>query len=617
MLSEISDLDAQCDGVLIHSENFQALGLMQEKYKEQIKCIYIDPPYNTGGDGFSYKDSYQHSSWLSLISDRIELSRLMMKNDATFFSSIDHNELSTLKFLLENIFEPRNFEGLISWRRRHNQPNDKTKMIGMVSEYILSYAKSSDVFKKSGVGKLDLTGNFSNPDSDPLGDWASKPWKAGSDQNGSKYQIKTPAGNILNEEWMGDESTYNYLMSIGKIFFPKNGQGSPRKKYYKYEREEEGQSATNWWSHDQFGHNQGANDLLTSLFGYKNAFSNSKPIELLRSIFLIGNCKKQNILDFFSGSGTTAHAVINLNREDCEKRKYILVEQNNYFDTVLKPRIQKVVYSKDWKEGKPVSREGISHCFKYLRLESYEDVLNNLVFKQDSVRDQAIATNRELRRDYVLNYFLDVETQGSQSLLNIADFRDPTAYKMYIKKPGSESQTLQSIDLIETFNWLIGLWVQNMAAPQQFSAEFSREIDPDLPTDHNTRLLCTRLKQAFDTSATASDQGRGDKRQRIHHDGTDYWFRLIEGYTLKIAGDDNSKLPTLIVWRKLTDDPEKDNAVLQKYLMDKMQISPREQTYAVIYVNGSHTLPNPVIEGEQTKVRLIEEAFHAAMWSGA
>jgi adenine-specific DNA-methyltransferase len=241
-------------------------------------------------------------------------------------------------------------------------------------------------------------------------------------------------------------------MSIGKIFFPKNGQGSPRKKYYKYEREEEGQSATNWWSHDQFGHNQGANDLLTSLFGYKNAFSNSKPIELLRSIFLIGNCKKQNILDFFSGSGTTAHAVINLNREDCEKRKYILVEQNNYFDTVLKPRIQKVVYSKDWKEGKPVSREGISHCFKYLRLESYEDVLNNLVFKQDSVRDQAIATNRELRRDYVLNYFLDVETQGSQSLLNIADFRDPTAYKMYIKKPGSESQTLQSIDLIETFN---------------------------------------------------------------------------------------------------------------------------------------------------------------------
>ena len=581
--------------MLIHSENFQALGLMQKKYREQIKCIYIDPPYNTGGDGFSYKDSYQHSSWLSLMSDRIALSRLIMKSDATFFTSIDHNEVSSLKFLFENIFEARNFEGLISWRRRHNQPNDKTKMIGMVSEYILSYAKHSVLYKKSGVGKLDLTGSFSNPDSDPLGDWASKPWKVGSDQNGSKYKITTPTGIDLNEEWMGDESTYNYLMSIGRIYFPKNGEGAPRKKYYKSEREEEGQCATNWWSHEQFGHNQGANDLLTSLFGYKNAFSNSKPIELLRSIFLIGSCKKQNILDFFSGSGTTGHAVINLNREDNGKRKYILVEQNNYFDTVIKPRIQKVIYSKDWKDGKPVSREGISHCFKALRLESYEDTLNNLVLKTDNSRDKALVNNTALQRDYLLNYFLDVETQASQSLLNIADFRDPTAYKMNIKKPGIEEQSLQAIDLIETFNWLIGLWVQNMAAPHSFSAEFEREQDPDLPNDQKTRLICKRLK--------VDDQG-------------DYWFRLIEGYTLKVPGDETSKVATLIIWRKQTADAEKDNVVLQKFLMDKLGISPRAQTYDVIYINGSHTLPNPVVEGEKTKVRLIEEAFHNAMWSG-
>jgi adenine-specific DNA-methyltransferase len=190
-----------------------------------------------------------------------------------------------------------------------------------------------------------------------------------------------------------------------------------------------------------------------------------------------------------------------------------------------------------------------------------------------------------------------VETQGSQSLLNVAAFRDPTAYTMRIKQPGSDVQRMQRIDLIETFNWLIGLWVEHMAAPQLLEAEFTREVDPQLPKDQNTRLVCKRIKPAAAGTAGA------------------YWFRLVEGYTLKVPGDDSSRQKTLVVWRKLTDDAEKDNAVLQHFLMEKLANSPREQTYAVIYVNGSHTLPNPVVEGEQTKVRLIEEAFHNAMWS--
>ena len=344
-----------------------------------------------------------------------------------------------------------------------------------------------------------------------------------------------------------------------------------------------------------WGTNEDANDELHQLLGEQYAASYPKPSKLLTLLLAATRHQDGYWLDYFAGSGTTGHAVINLNRADNGKRKYILVEQNNYFDTVLKPRIQKVVYSKDWKDGKPVSREGISHCFKYLRLESYEDTLNNLVLKADSSRDMALANNADLQRDYLLNYFLDVETQASQSLLNIADFRDPTAYKMNIKKPGSDEQSLQAIDLIETFNWLIGLWVQNMAAPHSFSAEFEREQDPDLPKDQNTRLTCKRLK--------------------VDNKG-DYWFRLIEGYTLKIPGDNTSKVATLIIWRKQTDDAEKDNAVLQKFLMDTLGISPREHTYSLIYINGSHTLPNPVVEGEQTKVRLIEEAFHNAMWSG-
>lgn len=183
------------------------------------------------------------------------------------------------------------------------------------------------VFKQTGVGKLDLTATFTNADNDPRGPWASKPWKTGSDQNGSRYKIVTPTGRILDEEWMGDEATYKKYLKEGRMYFPKGGDGMPRKKYYQFERENEGQCATNWWSHEQFGHNQGANDCMTDLFGVKNIFSNPKPIELLRAIIKVANVKNGEIvLDFFSGSASTAHALMKLNSEDNGKRNYILVQ---------------------------------------------------------------------------------------------------------------------------------------------------------------------------------------------------------------------------------------------------------------------------------------------------
>lgn len=220
-----------------------------------------------------------------------------------------------------------NFEGHIHWRRRHNQPNDKTKMIGLVAEHIIVYAKNSDILRKNGVGKIDLTGDFSNPDNDPRGDWASKPWKVGSDQSGSRYEITSPTGKVYDEEWMGEKATFEALLADGRIIFPKGGDGMPRKKYFKFEREEEGQCATNWWEHAQFGHNQGANDCMTDLFGVKNVFSNPKPVELIRGLIQICNVKDDDIvLDFFSGSATTAHSLMLLNSEDGKSRKFILVQ---------------------------------------------------------------------------------------------------------------------------------------------------------------------------------------------------------------------------------------------------------------------------------------------------
>lgn len=348
-------VNSQSENLYIVGDNLDAIKHLLKSYTGRIKCIYIDPPYNTGKDDFVYSDNFEftkenlanatgvnedeaerilnisgkstHSAWLTFMYPRLLLARELLSDDGVIFISIDDNEQANLKLICDEIFYENNFEGHIHWRRRHNQPNDKTKMIGLVAEHIIAYSKDKEKFKAAGVGKIDLTGNFNNPDNDPKGDWASKPWKVGSDQSGSKYKITTPTGRVLDEEWMGDYGTYKKFLHESRIYFPRNGDGMPRKKYYKFEREEEGQCATNWWSHEEFGNNQKANDLMTDLFGTKNIFSNPKPIELIRGLIQIANVKDNDIvLDFFSGSASTAHAVMQLNSEDQLKRIFIMVQ---------------------------------------------------------------------------------------------------------------------------------------------------------------------------------------------------------------------------------------------------------------------------------------------------
>ena len=630
LLAEMPDLDAQCDGVLIHSENFQALGLMQKKYQEQVKCIYIDPPYNTNASEIMYKNGYKDSTWISLINDRLFAAHCLLKNVGIHCFTIDDFELDNSLKTLTAIFNPENHLATVPIR---NNPQGRSTVSGFAvnHEYAIFHRKS-DACKSVGRlersdeqierydeiddnGKRFLWENFRKTGTDssrqdrpkqfyplllnsdgvikiPQMMWDEQSgWVLTEDQE-EKIVVLPIDSNSHERCWKwGVDRAKNEITHLKA-----KKQAGNWEIYRKNFLNEEGKLPGTWWDDARYAAGSHGTNLLTGLFGSGRSFLFPKSVFAVEDCLNVSNCDVGEIvLDFFGGSGTTGHAIINMNQLGNGNRKYILIEQNNYFDNVLKPRIQKVIYSKDWKDGKPISREGISHCFKYLRLESYEDTLNNLVLKTDSNRDAALTKNPDFKSDYLLNYFLDVETQTSQSLLNIADFRDPTAYRMLIKKPGSDEQTLQTIDLIETFNWLIGLWVQHIAAPQTFSAEFTREIDPHLPKDHNTRLVCKRLKP----------DANGE-----------YWFRLVEGHTLKTPGDNTSKISTLIVWRKQTHDPEQDNAVLQTYLLEKLQISPREQTYGVIYVNGSHTLPNPVVEGEKSRVRLIEEAFHQAMWSG-
>lgn len=343
--------------ILIEGDNLEVLKTLRKAYAGKVKLIYIDPPYNTGKD-FVYPDNYKnslsnymeltgqrnavgaqltsnkessgrfHTDWLNMMYPRLMLARDLLRDDGLIFVSIGDAEIASLRAMLETVFGAENFEGHIHWRRRHNQPNDPTKMIGLVAEHIVCFAKDSKKYKASGVGKVPLTGSFSNPDNDPRGDWATKPWKTGSDQNGSRYDITLPSGDVLNEEWMGDENKYRELLKDDRIIFPDEGRGAPRKKYFEYERQEEGQSATNWWSHEDVGHNQGANSDMAELFDdTKNIFSNPKPITLIQRVIQLANVKDTDIvMDFFAGSGTTAHAVIAQNAIDGGRRRFIVVQ---------------------------------------------------------------------------------------------------------------------------------------------------------------------------------------------------------------------------------------------------------------------------------------------------
>jgi adenine-specific DNA-methyltransferase len=690
LLAEITELDVQCDGILLHSDNFHGLSLLQRKFSNSIKSVYLDPPYNTDVSAIPYKNSYRHSSWATLMNDRLRLIQRLMLDASACYVSIDKHERRSLEAAMDIAFGEENKVEELIWAQNTNDGRSPTfstnhEYIEVYSKNITAAEEDYSLFREPKPGfeevmqlitqlnpdypsceeiqdklrelynghkkelkeKIEKDGLSWNEEkrNDPWNgayqykyaeyrdingcyideveaksknaqiwifnpsDWTimesdRKQSSTTKDPDHPNYRYYQPLHPITNKPckmpsrgWKGTlkidpthpkRNSWESQMADHRIWFGKDENNVPRQKKFLHEVD------TNVAKSVIVDYSDGEKET-SALFGRKGVFLAPKHTNFVSKFVLQSTRKNSFVLDIFGGSGSTGGAVINCNKVDQLGRKYILMEANEYIDTIIVPRLKKTVYASSWSGGKPSSHDGISHCFKYLRLESYEDAVNNLDLQSDGTRDAALVNNTELQRDYLLNYFLDVETEGSQSLLNITDFRDPTAYKMFIKKPGSEESRLQTIDLIETFNWLIGLWVDYMAAPQCFTAEFEREKDADLPEDQNTRLICKRLKT----------ESKGD-----------YWFRLIEGYTLKVPGDNTSKIPTLIVWRKQTDDAEKDNAVLQKYLMDKLDISPREQTYEVIYINGSHTLPNPVIEGEQTKVRLIEEAFFNAMWAG-
>ena len=344
----------------IEGDNLDVLKLLQESYLGKIKMIYIDPPYNTGND-FIYRDDFKqsrteydeetgavdeegdrlfkntetngryHSDWCSMMYPRLVLARNLLRDDGVIFISIDDNELDNLMKMSCEVFGADNYEACIAWRRRTNQPNDKTKMIAKVAENIIVFSKNSHILSEQkafhGVPLTDERRNqYKNPDNDPRGAWSTNPWKAAVGRGGTYYSITTPKGIEYSETWYGNEKTFNSLLSDGRVYWTDDGMGVPRIKIYLSDAERDGQAAINFFMHERFGSNQEGSAEVEQLFSRKGLFDNPKPTRLLKSLTQLASNDDSIILDFFSGSATTAHAVMKLNAEDHGKRKFIMVQ---------------------------------------------------------------------------------------------------------------------------------------------------------------------------------------------------------------------------------------------------------------------------------------------------
>ena len=568
LLSFFEDLDNEINGILINSDNFHALNLISNKYKQQIKHIYIDPPYNTGSSGFIYKNGYRHSSWNSMMKDRLLLSKNLLDSTGLITVAIDDYEFQALSYIMDNIFGEEQKLGKVVVLHNPGGRHDD-KFIATAHEYMLFYGL--DVTQTI-LGNMDLTEDdiktfkykdekgayrlrefrrsgsnskredrpnlfypiFFNPDTQEL----SLEEKEGY----VKILPIDPKG--VERVWRWNPSSFREKMK--EDFVVKKGKDGSYSIFVKDRlANKEGKKPKSLWNKSSYSAALGTT-LLKNILG-KDLFTYPKALELVKDTIKISTDSQSLILDYFAGSGTTGHAVIDLNREDNGNRKYILIEMGEYFDTVLKPRIQKVIYSKDWKDGKPVSRKGSSHIFKYIKLESYEDALNNIQLKrspqQQIVIDEMMSP--EAREEYVLSYMLDIEAKGSASLLNIDAFSNPFDYKMIITH-GAESK-LTKIDIIETFNYLIGLHVKT--------------ID------------------------------------------------MIKGIIV-ITGVLRTGENVLVIWRNTN---EVSNEQLEDFFI-KQGFNTRDSEFDRIYVNGDNHLENLKLDENKWKVVLIEEEFQRLMF---
>ncbi|MFH4527344.1 site-specific DNA-methyltransferase [Vibrio diabolicus] len=585
LLSNIDDIDLETDGLAIHSDNYHALKIMQSRFSGKVKFTYIDPPYNTGGDGFLYKDNYKSSSWATFIYDRLTLGRKLSSEDAVTFCSIDDNERTNLSLIMDEVFGSVNHQVTFNLQVRYTNKTlsedssyqkvieqvemysmgDKFKPVREKEEYSIEkfHWKITELKQgktiESGGKKIEIfyPGEYKIEKVNPSYHGLKETWATGS-----LARQKGSSGEFF-ELNLGPRKSIDGLSVLYKVYgIGEDGLGhryfsGPKKesatkgKFYSgipvqtLEQLKAG-IATKEKPIPNFFDLSGdfGNCRLEGKVDVKGGKKPEKLVSKLISYTNIGN--DEYVLDYFAGSGTTSSVAFK------KGFKFLTVEASDYFDSKV------IVRLKHTLNGTSGGIESIKNngIIKYIRLESYEDTLNNLkLIKNQSINDLFLSNTEQVHNDYLLNYMLDVETRNS--ILNMEKFKNPFRYEMKIATDSIGSSEIKNVDLVETFNYLIGLSVKSI--------------------ESNVERGYVRIEGTLPT---------GDR--------------------------------TLILWRdcdKIGYDKLNDYA-------NRFDLYAKEQTFDVIYINGDHNLPTAfTVDGEggevmrSLKLRQIEPEFLSLMFA--
>src|SRR3989344_1501452 len=394
------------ENLIIEGDNLEALKALMPFYAGKVKCIYIDPPYNTGNEKWLYNDNVnspkikqwigkvvgsegedltRHDKWLCMMYPRLKLLRDLLRDDGVIFISIDDNEHCHLKIIMDELFGAENFLANFMWKRKKEISND-SKNVSIQGEYVVSYSKTQGVaLSLEELSKEYISSSYSDPTKEfPLGKWRPVPLTVskGLSGGGYTYKIKTPGGKIHTRIWAYPENSFKNLLKQKRVYFGKDKNGIPQRVIYDFESK--GKPTTNYW--DNIATNKEGKKEIIEIFG-DNLFDTPKPVELIKKIIKLSTNKDSIILDSFSGSGTTAHAVMQLNNEEkYSKRKFILVEiEKDIAKNITAERVRRV-------------SKNLSGSFEYC-------TLGNKLFNAGGAIDEEVAFND------LANYIYFTETQ--------------------------------------------------------------------------------------------------------------------------------------------------------------------------------------------------------------
>ena len=407
--------------LIIHGDNLEALKALLPQYEGRVKCIYIDPPYNTGNEGWVYNDNVndpkikrwlgqvvgkesedlsRHDKWLCMMYPRLVLLNRLLDDEGAIFISIDDNELYDLKLVMDEVFGANNFVTNVIWRKNY-APKSSAKYFSGDHEYLLVYAKRIEGWIVNPMPRTEKQDKaYKNPDNDPRGLWRPNNLAARNFYSKGSYTIQCPGGRVITgpppgSYWRVSEEKFWNMDQDNRIWWGKDGNGVPAPKIFLTEVKQ-GVVPQTFWSYEEVGHTQEAKkEILTILDSTvsESVFSTPKPTKLIERVLQLATDKNSIVLDSFAGSGTTAQAVMNLNREDGGQRQFILVEMEDYAETITAERVRRVMQGYGGKEG-------TGGQFDYY-------TLGERLFDESGNLNPAVSTNK------IRQYIWFTETKGT------------------------------------------------------------------------------------------------------------------------------------------------------------------------------------------------------------